>query len=219
MHPNLSYQFEFEENRHQIIIIENPINFTKFCQELVEQCSGKEGKFVLSEEENILPMDKFVYMIIDPFSLDFNQRRILNKLYTELKELAMSQTLYLETNTMLVGMEKYIMQLIAHSEYPIAYEEIDFTGIFKMANLKMETTYENMVEKIVDYMKIMRDICNLSICVLVNIKTYLSEKEINQVYEFAEYNKIHLLLIESNEKKRNGKEKVCIWDKDSCEIY
>ncbi|MEG0228809.1 MAG: type II-A CRISPR-associated protein Csn2, partial [Lachnospiraceae bacterium] len=96
----------------------------------------------------------FIAYIIDPFSLDFNQRKIMTRMYGSMKELAMSPELYLETNTILVNVEKYIMQLIEHAEYTITYgENMDIMGIFKMADLKMETTYESLVEKIVDYLK------------------------------------------------------------------
>ncbi|MEG1947932.1 MAG: type II-A CRISPR-associated protein Csn2, partial [Lachnospiraceae bacterium] len=111
-------------------------------------------------------------------------------------------------------------QILAYAEYPITYDkEIDVNGLLKLADIRVEVVYTGMMEKLVDYMKIMQDICNMSICILVNIKSYLGEDELKKIFQFAEYNKIHLLLIESVVKNRSSQEKVYIWDEDSCEIY
>lgn len=220
VHPDISYQIEFKENEYNVLILENPTNFTRFCQGLFEQCSGEEGRFVLSEGEEIIAITKKMYMIVDPFSLEFNQRRILNKLYAILKETAVSDAMYVRTNEMLNKMEHYILELLEQVEYPIIYEEqMDLAGIFKMAEVKVATTYDSLTEKIIDYMKIMNDICGLPICVFVNMKAYFTMEEMIKIYEYADYNKIFILLVENTERQKMEMEKRYICDKDGCEIY
>ena len=61
-------------------------------------------------------------------------------------------------------------------------------------------------------------ICRCRILCLVNIKSYLNDSEIQQLYEMAFYNKMYLLLIEDFEKESKDCEQVYIIDKDLCLI-
>ena len=58
----------------------------------------------------------------------------------------------------------------------------------------------------------------IKVVCLVNIKDYLSDEEILELYLNANYNKIHIVLVESREAKVLSNEKICIIDKDKCII-
>ena len=64
------------------------INFwcliVKVCG-LKKQISGEPGQFVLSEND-ICRIDKFVEIIVDPWAIDFNSKRIKTKLLQLIKE-------------------------------------------------------------------------------------------------------------------------------------
>ena len=68
--------------------------FSKYLQELYEQCERKEGKFVLSDNDKELDLSKCVEIIGNPFAVDINNRKILGKLYAELDELSGKEQMF-----------------------------------------------------------------------------------------------------------------------------
>ena len=81
--------FELEENKVNILVIENPTVLVEVVGRLNEQCEGKDGEFILSNENKILNISKSVSFVKDPFSIDCNNRKILTKLYQELERESM----------------------------------------------------------------------------------------------------------------------------------
>ena len=68
-------------------------------------------------------------------------------------------------------------------------------------------------------MQLEKALCGTRLMVFVNLKAYLNEVELEEVYKMAFYNKIQLLLLESVKKDVLPAEKYCIIDKDKCVIY
>ena len=78
-------EIEFIENQVTVITIENPEAYSKIVGAIWNQVNGDEGDFVLSEREKIKNISKEVDCIINPFSLDCNNKKIVTHLYQELK--------------------------------------------------------------------------------------------------------------------------------------
>lgn len=55
--------------------------------ELAGQVEGKEGRFVLSDNEKEVDISKNVELIFNIFALDINERKLISKLYMELEKL------------------------------------------------------------------------------------------------------------------------------------
>ncbi len=47
-HPDFEMPIEFNENQNNVLVIENPILFTRYITELRNQLDGGDGQFVLS---------------------------------------------------------------------------------------------------------------------------------------------------------------------------
>lgn len=61
-------------------IIESPALFQKYVHLLNIQVEGEEGGFVLSDDDVILDISKYVEIVVNPFALDFEDRRIQKKI-------------------------------------------------------------------------------------------------------------------------------------------
>lgn len=211
-------QIEMQENRIDVLIIENPMVMAEMVGGLQEQCNGMEGDFVLSENNEIIRLDKNFAMVVNPFSLEFNDRKILNKLYSELS--VSGNEYFLEKEKINTEIIKLLEKVISNQQYDsINFKlEMDWNELFKMYSVKLEENSDSLLEKIIEYIKILSGLCSIRVLCLVNIKNYLDETEINQLYEMAFYNKIQLLLIEANEKKNCDNENSYIIDNDRCLI-
>lgn len=77
-------------------IIESPKLYAYYLQELFLQQNGEEGRFVLSDKEKELNIAKNMEIIVNPFQIEINGRKILNKLYAELDQLSKSELMYVK---------------------------------------------------------------------------------------------------------------------------
>ncbi|MCM1124772.1 MAG: type II-A CRISPR-associated protein Csn2, partial [Eubacterium sp.] len=75
---------EIQENRVNVLVIETPNIFAHVIGMLINQMEGKEGSFILSEKDTIMTLGKAAEIIVNPFAIDCNEKRIQQKLYQEL---------------------------------------------------------------------------------------------------------------------------------------
>ena len=200
-------------------IIESPALFRKYVQLLNCQTEGGDGGFVLSDNDTILDISKYVEIIMNPFELDFEDRRIQKKLYVELQKTAYGEELFLETQKVTATLQGYIFQLENICGYDIGIDTVmDIQVLFKALGVRMEGREYNFSEKLVQYMKIMAELMGRKLLVFVNIRSYLEDEQIQELMKNATYNEISLLFIENVQRDFAGMKNYYIIDKDGCEI-
>lgn len=208
---------EFEENISNTLVLENKQHMIDVIQNLILQLKGDEGDFVLLAEKNV-KFDKVVEFIANPFEIDFNNKKIVTKLFEQLIAVA-SECVeeYNFINGKIVGILDDICSKIEYSnvEYNLEYE---WKSIFKLYNVRIGENYNSLCEKIEEYVKVLADILHIKLLIFLNIKEYLTEEEIDNLQKICFYKKIFLLLIESEERFVLDNEKIFIIDKDRCLI-
>ena len=217
VNSKINYSIEFKENIVNILVIENQSVMSQVVQSLWKQCNGNDGDFCLSEEKT-LKIDKLMCTIINPFSIDFNNKKIISALYNNLAQNA---------NDFIEEKAKINASIIALLDDIIDREDchnidysLDFSwhDLFKIYNIKIEETQETLLISLIEYLKILVNYCGIKIVSFINLKSYLSEEEILELYKYSNYNKIQLLLIESTERTILQNEMVHIVDADKCII-
>lgn len=74
-------------------------------------------------------------------------------------------------------------------------------------------------ERLIQYIKLSAEIMQKKLVVLVNIRSYISDKQLEQLIETAAYNYIPILLIENCQKDFSKQLLRYIIDVDGCEIF
>jgi len=188
-------------------------------EELKEQTNGAEGNFILSDS-NELNLSKSAIVIIDIFSLSLNNKKLLNTVYNEIKSKTLEEEMYLRSTELITAIEKYFDEIRYMMDYPLTFQNVDFGGLFKAIDLKVEEQYESFLEKLIDYISIIQSLYHFSFIAFVNLKSFLAAEELVQLYEFFNKDKINVLLIENtNNSIQLDNEQVYIIDEDLCEIY
>lgn len=201
-------------------IIESPILFSKYVHELYGQCQGTEGNFVLSNHNKILDIAKSVEMILNPFSIDINDKKIINKLYSQLNEIAIASENYLYTQEVMQVIYQYISELEQKTEHILFTEnQIDLPVLFKAAGVRHEIFEEDFVHTISRYIRIICDVLKVKVIVFVNLRSYLSDIQLEEILKETNYQEVKILMIESNEKSCLAGVKRYIIDSDQCEIF
>ena len=215
----LGLDIELKENKVSVIIVEDITFRLSIVEELYLQVMGKEGNWLLIENEKKYELAKKAEIILEPFSLELNNKKVKNKLYQDIKTIAeeffFAQGLEVHSNICI-----YLENVLERISYPVKYkEEWDVLELLKAYSVELEEESGNICEKLFHYIKLMNQVCGISIFITVNIKQYLSQKQIFELYKLAGYSKIQLVLIEFNMcNEKFDCEDIYILDKDRCII-
>lgn len=209
---------ELEENRVTVLVVENAKFITEIIGNLKNQITGEEGMFVLSDHNKIQKIDKKMNLIIDPFDVSINDRKIINKLYSRLGIIAPDY--FQEKEKITADIISLLDEIVLASPFSnLIYNlDYDWTEMFKGFNIRFEETGENLIEKLVEFIRIQVSLLEIRVLCFVNLKSYLTQEEMEELYKAAFYNKINLVLIESIEKDKLENEQIYIVDKDRCLI-
>ena len=79
INEDLNNEIVFEENKVNLLVIENKKKFVEFIQEIIKQINGDEGKFSLFDINTELKIHDKIDIIKDIFDLE-RVSRILCKL-------------------------------------------------------------------------------------------------------------------------------------------
>lgn len=221
VYPDFMHQIVFEEGVINLVVIENPFEFRQLVGEIFLQTNGEEGRFVLSHDEKILKIQENMQCIMNPFVLELNSRKILEKIYKDLKDEILTSELYMQQTSVMSELFNFIEKIAEKMDYPLEYNsEVDIKQIFKLFNVCVNEEKGDMVAKIAEYVKISHQILGYKIFIFVNLKSYLNKIELEKLYRYIDYYKISIMLIESKEAEYtiNSEQKFVI-DKDNCEIY
>lgn len=201
-------------------IIESPELFARYLQELYGQYAKCEGKFVLSQNIKELDISKYVEIITDPFAVDLNGRKIINKLYTELNELSKTEMMYTKTLQLAQHIQEYLLDLESNTNHILQFNgEMDVTGLLKTMDVKIEDCTEKFFERLVCYIKNVIGVLSVKVFVFINLRSYLTNNQMEELIQEITYQEVHALFIENQERTCLKGGIRYIIDKDGCEIY
>ena len=217
---NVKYNIDIDvvENSVYELILEHPGVFSDVVKELFDQCDGGEGGFVLSSNNSIMKFDKCVDIIVDYYSITLNNKKILNKLYSQLELMADD---YLEEK---ININSKVVNLLDKLTTSLGFSDVNYnidfkwSELFKIYNLEFIDDFADVLEKLIVYIKTISAFTEISMIILVNVRSYLSEEDLKQLYEISRYCKVTLFLIEHYECAERGEEMRYIIDKDYCLI-
>lgn len=219
VYTELEQHLVFQENKVNVLVIEQKELFRRMIQELDKQISGEEGGFVLSDNNKTMKIDKEICLILNPFALDINSRKALTGLYNELGKLGLNEENYLKTCSLKGQIAEYIYDLLNQVDYALKFQDdFNLQSMFKALEVEFEAGEENFLEGLVYFMDVCSKFQKIKILAFVNLKTYLTNDDLQKFYKEAFYRKMHLLLLENSIEQELAEEVVCIVDDDLCVV-
>ena len=212
VHPLFIDPIEIENNKINIVIVEHQHLFTKFIAEIFTQINDGSGSFLLSQDGKKLDFSKNMDIVVDVFNLTVNQKKVINKLHSSLL-----------TSELFTNINVYLDAIIQDQSLALTYNEaLDIAGIFKAADVRFAEEQEYLSEKLIDYMEVMTEYCNIECFAFVNLKSYMSETELKDFYRDVLYKRFKVILLESRTDSEiyglKDLENILILDKDLCEF-
>lgn len=217
-HFNWEHEIIFNDGSITSLIIENPITLRNYVLELNSQINGKEGDFVLSENNEEISIPKNLAFVSNPITLEFDEKKINAKVNKDLLLLvSKSSEIQKSTFPLLSMLESYAESVVEEYGYNIAYGDIDEGGIIKMLNFHINQEYNSPADKLIEWMNITHDILKIDNFVILNLCLFFTEEEVQILCSEASSLKHNLLLIERT-NIYNRPNPILI-DNDNCEIY
>jgi CRISPR-associated protein Csn2 len=216
--PDLGFDIDLVENIPAIITIESENVFSMVMSDIWSQYNGDIGTLKISDRDKPLKFSDSCACVFNPFAININDKKILNKLYKELTE-EVNESLQLETAEYFSKTITYLDNIIDVSPYGLIYNaETGINSILKCFDFKIEETYDSLSEKIIEYAKAFHRICGVNILITMNIKSFISSDEMESIYEALAYEKIFMIDFENQQRPLGINEKGWIIDRDCCII-
>ena len=207
----------FNEENINVLLIEDVKCFSHIIEVLNDKINGIELNeiFLLDEKNEELRMDKRMYLLLDIFNIDYNSKKVLNAIYKLISDnIEKNQDYEIEERTL--ELRNYIIQEI--NELPFEFvmkNEIQITEILKLYNLKIDSeNYISVLERIELLIDIISTMKIADILIIPNLKLFLDDKDLVELYKYSLYNNVKLLLIERNNEEQLKYEKNIIIDEN-----
>ncbi|WP_027422046.1 type II-A CRISPR-associated protein Csn2 [Lachnobacterium bovis] len=217
--PKYDLRIKIQENEVNVLCIENPDAYSYIIKNLWQQVNGEDGEMILSEGEKELKISKDMELITNPFAVDCNDKKILNKVYIELAE-NFKENYMMEMSDINTNIVNVLDELMSDFSYPLASDiEMDPIGLFKLYRIQMDMAKEDYVSYLLEYMKLKHMICKVNVFVIVDLRSYMDDIVIEELYKNLFYEKIFLIVISGHQYENPIEcEKTLILDKDLCII-
>ena len=144
-------KIDFNNENINILVIKDTRCFSHIIETINNIINGEESTeiFLLDNEDNELNMSKEMYLVIDLFNIEYNSKKIINKLYEKISN-NIEKMEDIKFQNMVTNLRNYIIQEI--NELPFEFtmkNEIDITEILKLYNLKIDyVNYKGILEKV-----------------------------------------------------------------------
>lgn len=209
---------DFSGTKVQTLVIEAPSFLRVFLQDLYEQIDGMDGELLLSEQDKQLSIGNWVEVIDNFLNLDMNKKHLLNKIIGEMERISGTDTFFLKTSEILQRLEVYISELAFSFDCDIICGHCTVGGLLKGMGVTVRDEYEDPMERLIDYMELVREFERDKLFVYVNLRSFFSDAEIERFLYTALDHGYRILLIDAQSHEKLQLENRITVDNDLCEF-
>ncbi len=218
-HLSLHRELEWNETRHMCeLVVENQ----KFFREIIKDLTITEEEKEVCVTINGQPLnfDKDVDVIFNPTKLDFNSKRAMATLLKLLVKTSISEDFYLTTNKLKTKIVKYFSSIVDAGAFEFEVSASDFAmdSIAKAISIHIVGDEDDFVELLTDYVSMMAELANIKLFVFVNLRSFISNNELERLKHNLDNHQIDTLLLENREKEPVRDVSRLTVDSDLCEI-
>lgn len=191
----LENNIEINNENINVLEIENKKIFFRLINDLNQICNGnviEEIKTFIDDKE--VSIINKVNVISDYFNIDFSRYMLsINKLINENLKGNSDKSLLLLYKKLI---QKY-NSIISTIDLPIMVNN-DVTIEYLTKLLKLKINYKNsIIENLFSIIELERSLKSSKFIVFVNLKQYLDDNELKELYKYSIYNNVNIILIDS----------------------
>lgn len=135
-----------------------------------------------------------------------------------MQKLAMDEEHYYQTSELITLLESYLLDLSVELTGNIELSKITWENTIKAVGVEFADNYDSLAEKILDYMELVREYDSEKMFITLNLRSYISDDEMNKFVNDVVARGYKLLMVENSEYPIIEHEKRYIIDADKCII-
>lgn len=222
VHKDISNPVIINENKINVLVLENKKFLIDKINELINQINGDYGDyflFDLNDEE--LSISKNCEILTDLFSLDFDSKKIKSAIFNELKNISNSEVFYIKIRELEKNIRDLILEIMYESDFELELDEdFDVTKLLKIYDISISKSYDSLIEKFITYIDILTDVLKIKVIFCVNLLNLFDEIDRIEIYKYLLLKKKKVVFIENDYESYDLEyEYKYIIDKDICEIF
>ncbi len=218
VHPDWNRELLFQEGYILGLVLENPTLFRRTLADMTAQMEGANGEMVLSEDFTPVDMGKYLEVLTTIVPFDIHKKSLFTKITASVEKLALGDTFYHRTQEMLALIERYGESLLEEYPYSMAVTPPTATSLVKMLGIVPEREYAHDMEKLLEYMELVREFDRDKLFVFVNLRGYYTQEDLEAFAADIIRKKLTVLLLDTHEYPRLSCEKRLVIDNDLCEL-
>lgn len=220
VHPDWEKQIDLKGSGVPLVSIEDPATLYHVLSELEEEGSSGVGNFVLSEGEKILDLRKRFLLILHPWGMNMNDRKIITKLISQMAGMAMGEQFLQRTGQVGNELISWMEEVTSEIPLPIAYDlDIDWEGLLKSFHVRLDDGGLLLEERMISFMKIWNHFCGDTAFCFYSFRNLLPAERRTLFYENAKEEELQFFLLEGPVHDIIQEEEPFIIDKDLCQIF
>lgn len=184
----------------RVLEIEDRGLFVNTIHSINSLCYNEDSKeyLVLLDDDKEISFSKDVYFVLDILNINFNDRKILNKLYDKIKTSLFSD---LEIKSKLEIFFRDIFNFLDLTlvDFPFEFNyEISpkIEDVFKLYNLKLCNEGQTFMDKILCLIDLISLLDLYKVVIFCNLKSFFTNQQLEEIYKYIIHNKLNVLLIE-----------------------
>lgn len=193
-------KIEFEQGYVNIVEISNKQTFANLVSEFNELCNNKEYETNIitlhGNDNEILQFAKEAEIVIDIFNLDLNSKKIMTKLYNKIESNIENIE---QIDEQIIKLKQLIFSNV--QELPFSFNistEIKMSSLLKLYDIKInENMYIDLKEKLTIIVDIISELELAQILIIPNLKSYLIDEELIELYKYTMYKDLKLIIIDN----------------------
>lgn len=220
-YSDISGVFEWDNRLVPTLVIEDQTFFSRFLKDIYLSFDGVKTPVVLSVDDKPVDMSKYAEVIIDFINFDINRKPLINKICTALERIAVSSEHYVNTQRLLLEIERSVANWSFDFSCDIIANKISVSNIIRAIGIELSNDYSGNgadAERIIDYMELVREFEHEKLFVMVNMRSYFSDSVIESFLETVLSHEYKVLLVDSKSHSRLKTEKRLTVDCDLCEF-
>ena len=217
-HPQMDTVLDFDGAYVNSLVVENPDFYRHLLCDLYGQLQGDAGKLVLSDKGKTMPVSKWVELVDNCIHFELNRKTLLTRVCAAMERTAVSEAFFLKTSELLCSLESYVNELAFELPGDIICEKCSVAGILKGIGISLRDDYADPLERLIDFMELVREFDRDKLFVLVGLRSFFSDVQVEVFLKTVLDHGYRVLLLDCISREKLSCEKRLTIDNDLCEF-
>ena len=218
VYGDIGHIISFDNGCVNELVIENKKLFLEMVNSALVQADGGRGDFLLSISDKPVEFSRYADVTVQFAPFQINRKTLLTKLYSALEQKALLTENYKATVELLGGLEQYILRLSEDLPFEVDCQKLSIGPIIKAISPEIDEADKTPLEKIFAYMELVRELDRDRLFVMVNMRSYFTDEDMQTFVESVSLHGFGVLLLESSAQSKLKYTQRYIIDEDLCEF-